>query len=197
MANASTGSGKNYVGIDLGTTYSAIAYLDPHGTAVTIPNADGDLTTPSVVLFDPSGQVVVGREAKRAILVEPDRVADCVKRDMGERHYRRKLNGKSLSPASISALILKKLKQDAEARIGPIAGAVITVPAYFDETRRQATVAAGEIAGLRVIDILNEPDRRRPRLRLPRFHSQGRKSQRRGRHVPSPRRPPAMRRFTI
>jgi molecular chaperone DnaK len=145
------------VGIDLGTTLSSMAYMDEHGTPVTIPNSEGDLTTPSVILFEADGEVVVGREARRAALVEPDRVVDCVKRDMGERCYHRLVTGKSLSPVPLSALILKKLKQDAEARIGPIAGVVITVPAYFDEARRQATIEAGRIAGLRVLDILNEP----------------------------------------
>jgi molecular chaperone DnaK (HSP70) len=145
------------VGIDLGTTLSSMAYMDEHGTPVTIPNSEGDLTTPSVILFEADGEVVVGREARRAALVEPDRVVDCVKRDMGERSYHRLVAGKTISPVPLSALILKKLKQDAEARIGPIGGVVITVPAYFDEGRRQGTIHAGQIAGLRVLDILNEP----------------------------------------
>jgi molecular chaperone DnaK (HSP70) len=146
-----------YIGIDLGTTYSAMAWLDPHGTPVTLPNAEDEPTTPSVVLFEPSGEVVVGREAKRAAVIVPDLVADYVKRDMGLPQYHKRINFRFFSPASISALVLKKLKQDAERRIGPIAGAVITVPAYFDEKRRRATAAAGEMAGLKVIDILNEP----------------------------------------
>lgn len=146
-----------YIGIDLGTTYSAVAWLDPHGTPVTLPNAEDEPTTPSVVLFETSGEVIVGREAKRAALVVPDCVADHVKREMGEPQYHKRINFRFYSPSSVSALILKKLKQDAERRIGPIAGAVITVPAYFDEKRRRATAAAGEIAGLKVIDILNEP----------------------------------------
>jgi molecular chaperone DnaK len=145
------------VGIDLGTTFSAIAYLDEHGRPITIPNSDGELTTPSVVLFDAGGEVVVGREARRVALSEPDRVAEDVKRYMGEPNYPKTIDGKKLSPPAISALILKKLKQDAERRIGPIDGAVITVPAYFDEGRRHATAAAGEIAGLKVLDIINEP----------------------------------------
>ena len=145
------------VGIDLGTTFSAIAYLDEHGRPITIPNSDGELTTPSVVLFDPGGEVVVGREARRVALSEPDRVAEDVKRYMGDPTYPKTFDGKKLSPPAISALILKKLKQDAERRIGPIDGTVITVPAYFDEGRRQATAAAGQIAGLKVLDIINEP----------------------------------------
>jgi molecular chaperone DnaK (HSP70) len=146
-----------YIGIDLGTTYCAMAWLDSHGHPVTLPNSEDEPTTPSVVLFEPSGEVIVGREAKRAALVVPELVADHVKRDMGLPQYHKRLNYRYYSPSSISALILKKLKQDAEKRIGPIAGAVITVPAYFDEKRRRATAAAGEIAGLKVIDILNEP----------------------------------------
>ena len=157
MQETQANTSENYIGIDLGTTNSVVAHLDRHGNAVTIPNANDELVTQSVVLLDATGQVVVGREAKRSLIVEPGRVADRVKRDMGDRFYRRRLDGKHISPARISALILKKLKQDAEARIGPVAGAVITVPAYFDETRRQATAAAGEMAGLNVVDILNEP----------------------------------------
>ncbi|GAF99163.1 unnamed protein product, partial [marine sediment metagenome] len=145
------------IGIDLGTTFSAMAYLDRHGAAVTIPNGEGELTTPSVVLFEPDGSIVVGREARRACLIYPDRVAACVKRDMGEKFFSHPVAGKRLSPPSIAAFILKKLKQDAERRMGPVAGAVITVPAYFDEGRRQATVDAGKLAGLNVIDIINEP----------------------------------------
>ena len=146
-----------YVGIDLGTTYSAMAYLDSTGKPVTIPNSEGQLTTPSVVLIEPGGDVVVGREAKQAALAEPDRVAECAKRDIGERHFRKPINGKQISPQAISALILKKLRQDAQARLLPVGGAVITVPAYFNEARREATIAAGELAGLTVIDIINEP----------------------------------------
>ncbi len=151
-----TGGGK-VVGIDLGTTFSAVAYLDRRGSPVTIPNAEGELTTPSVVLFDKDDTVAVGRRALRACLVHPDRVATCVKREMGEPFCRGPIAGRQMSPVHLSSLILKKLKQDAEKKIGPIAGAVITVPAYFDEARRQATASAGTIAGLEVLDILNEP----------------------------------------
>lgn len=148
---------KRYIGIDLGTTFSAMAYVDPHGTPVTIPNAEGSLTTPSVVYFAADGQVVVGADARSAAVEHPELVIECVKREMGERFYSRSISGRKLPPAAISALVLKKLKQDAEAKLGPIDGAVITVPAYFDEGRRQATQAAGEIAGLEVLDVLNEP----------------------------------------
>ena len=148
---------KRYIGIDLGTTFCAMAYVDAHGTPVTIPNAEGSLTTPSVVFFEPNGQVTVGVEARAAAVKYPHLVIECVKREMGERFYNREIQGKKLPPPAISALILKKLKQDAHAKLGPIDGAVITVPAYFNEARRQATFAAGEIAGLEVLDILNEP----------------------------------------
>ncbi|HWE97137.1 MAG TPA: Hsp70 family protein [Tepidisphaeraceae bacterium] len=146
------------LGIDLGTTFSAMAYLDANGSPATILNAEGELTTPSVVLFDEDGEVIVGREARRAALAEPGRVAECAKRHMGDPYYPRLINGKRLSPISLSALILKKMRQDAERRLETsIDGAVITVPAYFDEGRRQATAEAGRLAGLRVIDIINEP----------------------------------------
>lgn len=145
------------LGIDLGTTFSAMAHLDPSGLPVTIPNAEGELTTPSVVLFEPGGEVVVGREARRAALSEPGRVAEDVKRHMGDSYFPKLLDGKRLTPVGISSLILGKLRRDAEKRIGRIEGVVITVPAYFDEARRQATAAAGRLAGLKVIDIINEP----------------------------------------
>jgi molecular chaperone DnaK len=145
------------VGIDLGTTFSAIAYLDRAGTPVTIPNAEGDLTTPSAILFESDGSVVVGKQALRAAMVQPERVATCVKRDMGETFYGRIVAGRRWKPQHLSAFILRKLKQDAERRIGPVRGAVVTVPAYYDEARRQATIDAGKIAGLHVVDIINEP----------------------------------------
>lgn len=148
---------ETYLGIDLGTTFSAVAYLDNHGAPVTIPNAEGDLTTPSVVLFDRGGDIIVGREARRAALVEPERVAQNVKRHMGDPFYPQLIDDKRLTPTAISSLILRKMRQDAERRIGRVGGAVITVPAYFDEARRQATADAGRLAGLNVLDIINEP----------------------------------------
>ncbi|MFO0925982.1 MAG: Hsp70 family protein [Gemmataceae bacterium] len=144
------------VGIDLGTTYSLIAYVDAQGRPVCIPNANGDLLTPSVVLFDDEGSVV-GKEAVQASLLEPDRVADVVKRDMGNKVYRKKINGEYMPPEVISSLILRSLKGDAERKLGPVRKAVITVPAYFEETRRRATMDAGKLAGLDVLDIINEP----------------------------------------
>jgi molecular chaperone DnaK len=144
------------IGIDLGTTYSVVAYLDHQGRPVSISNASGDILTPSVVLFDQDG-TVVGKEAVLGASLEPERVADCVKRDMGAKHYHRKINGELLPPEVISSYILRRLKADAERKLGPITKAVITVPAYFDETRRRATMDAGKLAGLEVLDILNEP----------------------------------------
>ncbi|MFO0881196.1 MAG: Hsp70 family protein [Gemmataceae bacterium] len=145
------------VGIDLGTTYSLIAYIDPRGRPICLPNSQGDLLTPSVVLFEENG-TVVGKEAVQASLTDPDRVAECVKRDMGARVYRKKINGEYLPPEVISSLVLRSLKGDAERKFGrPITRAVITVPAYFEETRRRATMDAGKLAGLEVLDIINEP----------------------------------------
>ncbi|HVA46779.1 MAG TPA: Hsp70 family protein [Pirellulales bacterium] len=144
------------VGIDLGTTYSAVAYLDPQGRPVCLPNVEGDLLTPSVVLFDDDG-VVVGKQAVAAASLEPERVAESVKREMGGKHYHRQINGRWLPPEVISAFILQRLKGDAERKLGPVRKAVITVPAYFDETRRRATMDAGKLAGLEVLDIINEP----------------------------------------
>ncbi len=144
------------IGIDLGTTYSASAYLDGHGRPTTIMNATGDLTTPSIVLFDSEGPVV-GKEAFMAAGMEPEKVAILAKRDMGNAVYRRKINNEHLPPEVINSIILRSLKADAERKLGPISKAVITVPAYFDEARRRATMDAGRLAGLEVLDIINEP----------------------------------------
>jgi molecular chaperone DnaK len=145
------------VGIDLGTTYSLIAHLDAQGRPCCIPNAHGELLTPSVVLFEDGGSIV-GKEAVRASVEEPEKVAVWVKRDMGEKVYRKRLNGEFLPPEVISSLVLRSLKADAERKIGgSLSKAVITVPAYFEETRRRATMDAGKLAGLDVIDIINEP----------------------------------------
>jgi molecular chaperone DnaK len=144
------------IGIDLGTTFSVAAYLDPQGRPTSILNSHGDLLTPSVVLLE-EGAVVVGKEAVAASVLEPERVADCVKRDMGAKAYRKKINDREMPPEVISAMILRQLKTDAERRLGTLTHAVITVPAYFDEPRRRATVDAGRLAGLDVLDIVNEP----------------------------------------
>jgi len=148
-------SGKA-IGIDLGTTYSAIACLDDTARPVTITNAEGDLVTPSAVLFE-DGEVVIGKEALKAIATDADRVARLAKRELGERAYHKTIEGHKYPPEAIEALILRKLKQDAQRHIGPVERAVITVPAYFDEVRRKATEDAGYMAGLEVLDIINEP----------------------------------------
>jgi molecular chaperone DnaK len=144
------------VGIDLGTTYSAVATLDERGQAVTLPNRDGEMLTPSAVLLE-NGGVVVGQAALDVGLEQPDQVATLVKRRMGYPSYGRLVAGREFRPETLSAIILRKLVQDAELRIGPVKKAVITVPAYFDDTRRKATKDAGRIAGLEVLDILDEP----------------------------------------
>src|SRR6478609_11269126 len=145
------------VGIDLGTTYSAVATLDDRGQPVTLPNRDGDMLTPSAVLLTDDGAAVVGQAALDVAQEQPDRVATLVKRRMGLDAYGRPVGGREYRPETLSAIILRKLVQDAEQRIGPISKAVITVPAYFDDTRRKATHDAGRIAGLDVLDILDEP----------------------------------------
>lgn len=149
-------SRRNIVGIDLGTTYSVIARLDSRGQPTTLVNGEGERLTPSVVLFDQQ-DIVVGREALRSIATEPDHVATCSKRDIGHRVFHKVLDGKQYPPEVLEALILNKLRADAAQQIGPISHAVITVPAYFDEVRRKATQDAGYMAGLEVLDIINEP----------------------------------------
>lgn len=145
------------VGIDLGTTYSAVAQLSDSGDPVLINNADGKPITPSVVLLGDEGQVVVGPTFERMSEEEPQRIVEAIKRQMGNKDFHIVYQNKKLTPEFLSALILKKLKQDAEATIGPIANAVVTVPYYFNDVRRKATQDAGRIAGLNVVDILNEP----------------------------------------
>ena len=147
----------NLVGIDLGTTFSAIATLDDHGQPFTLPNRDNDMLTPSAILLLEDGSAVVGQAALDVSLETPESVAVLVKRHMGEPSLGRTVAGRDLRPETLSAIILRKLVQDAEERIGPISRAVITVPAYFDDTRRKATKDAGRIAGLEVLDILDEP----------------------------------------
>jgi molecular chaperone DnaK len=145
------------VGIDLGTTFSAIATLDDRGQPTTLPNRDGEMLTPSAVLLTEEGEAVVGQAALDVSLERPDRVATLIKRHMGYPDLGRPIAGRAFRPETLSAIILRKLIQDAELRIGPVDKAVITVPAYFDDTRRKATKDAGRIAGLDVIDILDEP----------------------------------------
>jgi molecular chaperone DnaK len=146
----------NLVGIDLGTTFSAIATLDDRGQAITLPNREGEMLTPSAVLIE-DGVAVVGHAARDVSVEQPDKVATLVKRYMGHTLYRDRVAGREFRPETLSAIILRKLVQDAEHRIGPVRAAVITVPAYFDDTRRKATKDAGRIAGLEVLDIIDEP----------------------------------------
>lgn len=144
------------VGIDLGTTYSCIAYLNEHGEPITIPNKDGELSTPSVVLFE-DDHVVVGTEALRNSIRYPDRVVVHAKRYMNNPGHRWKIGGKSYSPIDISTLILKSMLDGAREKIGAIERAVITVPAQFSDVQRQATAEAGKRAGLKQVDVINEP----------------------------------------
>jgi molecular chaperone DnaK len=145
------------VGIDLGTTFSAVAHLDDRGKPTTVPNRDGDILTPSAVYLSADGHAVVGQPALDLSLEQPDQVATLIKRRMGYPDFGRPVGGKTFRPETLSAVILRKLVQDAELHLGPIKQAVITVPAYFDDTRRKATMDAGRIAGLDVLDILDEP----------------------------------------
>jgi molecular chaperone DnaK len=156
MAESASSRKDRAVGIDLGTTLSKLAYLDDSGRPIMVPNAEGELLTPSVVVFTKSG-VLVGRDARREALANPGRAVMNVKRQMGNPKWRFKVDAEVYTPESISALILKKVKQDAELHIGPVRRAVITVPAYFDDARRKATEDAGVLAGLEVLDIVNEP----------------------------------------
>ncbi len=145
------------VGVDLGTTFSSIALLDEQGNPATVPNEDDELETPSLVLLAEGGHVIVGPNRTRAAMEHPDHVVERIKRHMGESSYRRTFDGRPITPEFLSALILKKLRQDTEKRIGKIGNAVITVPYYFNDARRKATQDAGRIAGLHVVDIINEP----------------------------------------
>ncbi len=144
------------IGIDLGTTNSCVAVMEG-GEAAVITNAEGARTTPSVVAFSKDGERIVGQMAKRQAVLNPDRTISSIKREMGSA-YRVTVDGKSYSPQEISAMILSKLKKDAEAYLGTtVTEAVITVPAYFTDSQRQATKDAGKIAGLEVKRIINEP----------------------------------------
>lgn len=144
------------IGIDLGTTNSCVAFMDGN-EAVVIPNAEGGRTTPSVVGFSKTGERLVGEAAKRQAITNPEKTVISIKRHMGTSH-KVKIGDKTYSPQEISAMILQKLKADAEAYLGePVTQAVITVPAYFNDSQRQATKDAGRIAGLEVLRIINEP----------------------------------------
>lgn len=154
------------LGIDLGTTYSCVAHIDEFGKPVVLSNADGDDTTPSVVLFDSADSIIVGAEAKRSAKVEPDKVVQFIKRKMGKADDKVIVNGISYSAPEVSSYILKKLVADANSQLiqngviqpgQEIKDVVITCPAYFGMNEKQATKTAGELAGLNVLDIINEP----------------------------------------
>jgi len=145
------------IGIDLGTTNSCMAVMEG-GDVTVIPNAEGGRTTPSAVTILENGEQVVGQAAKRQAVVKPKETVLSIKRHMGKKGYKVNIHGKDYTPQEISAMILRKLKQDAEAYLGePVKKAVITVPAYFEDSQRQATKDAGKIAGLEVLRIINEP----------------------------------------
>ncbi|HEY4543518.1 MAG TPA: molecular chaperone DnaK [Tissierellaceae bacterium] len=144
------------IGIDLGTTNSAVAVMEG-GEPIIIPNAEGNRTTPSVAAFTKDGERLVGETAKRQAITNPDRTIQSIKREMGS-DYKKNIDGKDYTPQELSAMILQKLKQDAESYLGEkVTTAVITVPAYFTDAQRQATKDAGKIAGLDVKRIINEP----------------------------------------
>src|ERR687892_901637 len=144
------------VGIDLGTTNSVVAVLEA-GDPVVIPNTEGSRTTPSVVAFSKTGEVLTGEVAKRQAITNPDRTVRSVKRDMGTS-WKIDIDGKGYTAQEISARVLQKLKRDAESYLGDtVSQAVITVPAYFNDAERTATKEAGQVAGLEVLRIINEP----------------------------------------
>ncbi|UCE49636.1 MAG: Hsp70 family protein, partial [Phycisphaerales bacterium] len=149
----------NIVGIDLGTTFSALAILNAIGKPEIIPNSDGERLTPSAIFFDEDNPdtIRVGIEAVNSRHLNAERSVRWIKRHMGDADYRRKVDSKEWTPVELSALILKKLKQDCLIDNDGIQDAVISVPAHFDEARRKATMDAGKMAGLNVIGIVNEP----------------------------------------
>src|SRR5205807_2052418 len=152
-------STRKVVGIDLGTTFSAIAHIDAYGKPQIIANSETERITPSVVFFDGTN-VIVGTVAKNNAVAEPEKIVDFVKREMGKPkdQFHRDFGGKIYSAEELSALIIKKLKADAEKYLEqPITDAVITVPAYFNDAERTATITAGQLAGLNVLQIINEP----------------------------------------
>lgn len=149
---------KKIYGIDLGTTYSCIAHVDKNETPEIIPNSEGEQTTSSVVYFESESSIVVGKAAKQMKEIEPNRVVDFVKRSMGDESFSFDVDGKKYKPEEVSAIILKKLVKDASEYLGEeITDVVITCPAYFGIAEREATKIAGEIAGLKVHSVLNEP----------------------------------------
>ena len=150
---------RKAVGIDLGTTFCAVAHIDAYGKPQIIPNTENERITPSVILFDGSN-AVVGTIAKQNAVAEPDKIVDFVKREMGKSksQFSRTFGGKIYSAEELSAIILRKLKLDAEKYLGePVTDAVITVPAYFNDAERTATLVAGQLSGFNVLQIINEP----------------------------------------
>ena len=150
---------RKAIGIDLGTTFCAVAHIDTYGKPQIIANAESERITPSVILFDGSN-VIVGTQAKNSAVAEPEKIVDFIKREMGKPkdQFHREFNGKVYSAEELSALIIKKLKSDAEKYLDqPVTDAVITVPAYFNDAERTATITAGQLAGLNVLQIVNEP----------------------------------------
>src|ERR1043165_858503 len=150
---------RKVVGIDLGTTFSAMAHIDLYGKPQIIPNSESERITPSVILFD-GATVFVGTLAKNNSVAESERIVDFVKSEMGKskEQFHREFGGKVYSAEELSALILRKLKSDAEKYLKePVTDAVITVPAYFNDAERTATITAGQLAGLNVLQIINEP----------------------------------------
>ena len=144
------------IGIDLGTTNSCVAVYEG-SEPVVIPNPEGARTTPSVIAFSKTGERMIGQVAKRQAITNPDRTIISIKREMGTA-YSKEIDGKKYTPQELSAMVLQKLKSDAEAYLGTkVTEAVITVPAYFTDAQRQATKDAGKIAGLEVKRIINEP----------------------------------------
>lgn len=144
------------VGIDLGTTYSVVAVVDNTGRPTSLPTSSGELLLPSAVYID-NEDLIVGREALKSGIYAPDNFAECFKRDMGRPYCRRLLCGRQIPPEVLSALVLRRLKQEAARHLGDVRQAVVTVPAYFDELRRKATQDAARLAGWDVLDIINEP----------------------------------------
>src|ERR1700678_4405771 len=157
--NSSARKLRKAVGIDLGTTFSAIAHIDPYGKPQIIPNAESERIAPSVILFD-GANAIVGTHAKQNAVAEPEKIVDFVKREMGKSKadFHREFNNHVYTAKEFSAIIIKKLKNDAQKYLGSeITDAVITVPAYFNDAERTATLHAGQLAGLNVLQIINEP----------------------------------------
>src|SRR5262245_11674505 len=146
-----------HIGIDLGTTNSVAAMVDAHGRPTVLANGDGDLLTPSVVYFEAEGPAIVGREAIKAGLQDPGNMIEAVKRELGREFVSRTVRGRKLPPAAVSGVILHRLVRDAASRAGEFTRAIVTVPAYFNEPRRKATMDAAAMAGLKTVELLNEP----------------------------------------